>query len=176
MSEHSGPAYVGYIAMSLDAYIADRDGGVGWLDPFNVEGEDHGYAEFIATVDALLVGRATYEQVIGWGWPYEGRSAYVATHNPDFDGAHVAASGTLAELDASIRAAGHARVWIMGGGQTQRAALDAGMFESLRVFVMPVILGGGIPLFSPGVPRRLALTGCTPRAGGVVELNYAIPE
>jgi dihydrofolate reductase len=167
---------VGYIAMSLDGFIADRDGGVGWLDQFNMDGEDHGYAEFIATVDALLVGRTSYEQVLGWGWPYGAVPAYVATHAGECSGEHVAAAGSLPELDAAIRAAGHRRVWVMGGGQIQRAALDAGMFESLRIFVMPLILGGGTPLFSAGVPRRLALAGCTPRAGGVVELNYAIPE
>lgn len=176
MTEHGGPAYVGYIAMSLDGYIADRDGGVGWLDPFNADGEAFGFNEFIATVDALLVGRVSFEQVLGWGWPYGDRPAYVATHAADYSGAHVAAAGSLTRLDTAIRAAGHKRVWVMGGGQTQRAALDAGMFASLRVFVMPLLLGGGTPLMAHGVPRRLALTACTPHTGGVVELAYAIPE
>ena len=172
----SDPEYLGYIAMSADGFIADREGGVGWLEQFGVEGEDNGYGEFIAHVDALVSGRATYEQVMGWGWPYEERPAYVLTHEEGYTGEHVAAAGDMPKLDAAIREAGHRKVWVLGGGQAQRAALDAGMFDHLKLFIMPIILGGGIPLFSPGVSRRLTFVSITPRPAVILKIEYKIYE
>lgn len=163
--------------MSLDGFIADRDGSVGWLDPFNAAmGDDGGYGEFIAEVDALVMGRATYEQVMGWGWPYEARPGHVLTRQKGFAGKHISTAGNIETLRKAIEAAGHGRVWIMGGGETQRAALDAGMFDSLRVFVMPTILGGGRPLFSPGPQHNLTLTDTRQRGGGILQIDYEIKD
>lgn len=178
MSGHT--TYVGYIAMSLDGFIADASGSVDWLDPFNTAmadaGNDGGYGEFIANIDALVMGRNTYEQVIGWGWPYEDRAGYVLTRGKNFAGDHVTAAGDLKTLRKAIKVNGHHNVWIMGGGETQRAALDAGMFETLRVFVMPTLLGGGLPCFAIGAQHNLSLIASEQISGGILQLDYAIKD
>ena len=172
--------YVGYIAMSLDGFIADANGGVEWLDQFNATmgdaGADGGYGEFIAGIDALVMGRTTYDQVIGWGWPYEDRAGYVLTHQKDFAGNHVTAAGNLETLRKAIETNGHRNVWIMGGGVTQRVALDAGMFDTLRVFVMPILLGGGLPCFAKGAQHNLSLTSSEQISGGILQLDYSIKD
>ena len=174
------PEYVGFIAMSLDGFIADEAGGIGWLDPFNAAlaeaGSDGGYGAFLEGVDALLMGRLSYEQVLGWGWPYGDRPGYVLTGRHDVTGAHIKAAGCIGTLRDAIAAAGHRRVWVMGGGLAQRAALDAGLFNSLRVFVMPTILGGGRPLFAGGKQHNLHLTGCQTLAGGILQIDYDIKD
>ena len=175
----TGPTYVGYIAMSLDGFIADDQGSVAWLDPFNAalgEGGSNDYADFIAPVDALIMGRTTYEQVLGWGWPYEDRAGYVLTRNEAFSGKHVNAAGDIKALRRAIDANGHRHIWVMGGGQTQRAALDAGMFSRLTLFVMPTLLGGGLPCFAEGKQHNMTLTASETLAGGILKLDYMIKD
>ncbi|MFY0679649.1 MAG: dihydrofolate reductase [Thalassovita sp.] len=166
--------------MSLDGYIATPDGSVAWLDPFNAAlgaaGDDGGYGAFIAKIDAVLMGRKTYEQVMSWGWPYEARPAYVLTKDSALQGPHISAAGDIDALATAIAAAQHKSVWILGGGQAQRAALDAGLFDQLRVFVMPTILGAGRPLFSPGAQRNLELNDHRVRPGGILDLTYDIKD
>jgi len=172
--------FVGFIAMSLDGFIADTDGSVRWLEPFNENlasgGDDGGYCDFIASIDALVMGRKTYEQVMGWGWPYEARAGYVLTTDLDFNGDHITAAGDIEILNNAIQKAGHKTVWIMGGGAAQRTALDAGMFHSLRVFIMPTLLGSGRPLFTEGPQRNLKLSSCQALAGGILQIDYNIGD
>src|SRR5262245_61079136 len=67
--------------MSLDGYIARPDGGLDWLSRF--ENEEHGYREFFASIDALVVGRNTDDVVLGFGmWPYAGKRCVVLSHRP----------------------------------------------------------------------------------------------
>ncbi|MBO9409125.1 dihydrofolate reductase [Shimia sp. R9_1] len=174
------PRYLGYIAMSLDGFIARPDGGIDWLDPFNSAlaegGDDGGYSDFIAPIDAVLMGRSTYQQVMRWGWPYETRAGYVLTRQDDFTGDHVTAAGDIDTLRAAIAANGHKTIWVMGGGETQRAALDVGMFDAITLFVMPTLLGAGLPCFTPGAQRDLDLTQITRKPGGIVQLDYKFKE
>ncbi len=177
---NSTPKYVGFVAMSLDGFIADSDGGIGWLDPFNdalaADGGDGGYGNFIAEVDAVLMGRTTYQQVMGWGWPYESRAGYVLTQRRDFKGDNVTTAGPIDALKEAIETNGHHRVWIMGGGKTQRAALDAHMFDDLSLFIMPTLLGRGLPCFAPGVQRNLTLIATHQREGGILQLDYSFKD
>src|SRR5207302_1837105 len=70
-----------FIAVSLDGFIARADGSLDWLDPFH--GEDHGYAPFFAGVDALVIGRGTYDTVLDFPeWPYGGKRVIVCTTRP----------------------------------------------------------------------------------------------
>ncbi len=178
----ASPRYVGYIAQSLDGYIATPDGGVGWLDPFNAAlaecscDEGCGYNDFIEDVDAVLMGRSTYRQVMGWGWPYGDRAGYVLTHRHDYRGDHITAAGPIDGLRAAIEANGHQKIWIMGGGETQRAALDAGMFDAISVFVMPTLLGDGLPCFAKGIQRNVTLRNVAKQPGGILQLDYDFQE
>ena len=77
------PAVLYYVAASLDGYIATHDGGVEWLSPFEGTGEDYGFAQFYASVDALLLGSRTYEQSLTFRvWPYPGKLCWVFSQRP----------------------------------------------------------------------------------------------
>jgi dihydrofolate reductase len=168
-------AYVGYIAMSLDARVADACGGIAWLDEFATGGSDNGYADFYAGIDALVMGRATFDAIAGYDWPYAGKLAYVLTSRSlpvERDDIHPIPS--LAALRDESARHGFRRVWIVGGGRTQRAALDAGMFDEMRVFVLPVVLGGGPLLVSDGGRVNLRLIDHRAHPGGLVEIRYAV--
>jgi dihydrofolate reductase len=165
-----------YIAHSVDGYIADRAGGLGWLAPF--EGYDFGYDSFVARVDAVIMGSNTYRIIRAEGdWPYVGRSAIVMTKGRPIDGDGLAVfdDRTPAELIEDLIRAGRRRVWIVGGGGIVRAFLDARIVKRLILFQMPVMLGNGIPLWPPG-KRGIALTlrRTVAHANGAVETEYEI--
>jgi len=168
--------FLGYIAMSLDARIADANHGVEWLDRHAPGDTDMGYAQFYEGIDALVMGRATYDFVAAQPqWPYPGKMSYIVTSRAlDTSRADVTAvEPDFSRLRDRLRSDGHQSVWIVGGGRTQRAALDAGMFDELRVFVLPVVLGGGPLIFADGSEAGATLTGHKVWPGGVVELIYA---
>lgn len=152
-----------YIATSLDGFIARKDGTIDWLH--NIEsppGEDYGYANFIASVDAIVMGRGTFETVLEFGgaWPYP-KPVYVL-------------SGTLREVSEKVREHvtllnltprkalerighdGHQRCYVDGGKTIQRF-LRGDLIDRLIVTKIPVLLGEGIPLFGP-TGRDLAWT------------------
>lgn len=164
-----------YMAMSLDGFIADADGDVAWLDPYF--DEDYGYASFIAGIGCAVMGRVTYEQVRGFGeWPYEGFDVHVLAGSPPLDlppSVH-AWSGTPAELARELEAHGpEGDCWVVGGGRTIRAFDRIGRIDELQLFVMPVLLGDGVPLFPTPYPASaLTLISVTRWENGVVGLRY----
>lgn len=168
----------GFIAASLDGYIADRDGGLDWLTPF--DDVDSGYDAFIAEIGTVVMGRATYEAIMAMpgGWPYAGRRGLIVTSRPLGDApAGVAAwtEGVPALID-HVRTNGDGAAWVVGGGGLQAAFIAADAFDRLDLFVIPVLLGGGIPLFPPGATpaRRLQLEDTERYANGMARLRYAL--
>lgn len=163
-----------YMAMSLDGMIADAEGGVDWLNRW--DDADYGTAAFMAQVDALLMGRATYDQVTGFGaWPYAGKRTVVLTSSPLGDAPEgVEATSDLTGAVAELRDDG-AQVWIVGGAATAAACIALGAVDSVELFVMPVLLGEGVPLFpgdGPELPLALRETRAWPN--GVVGLIYDV--
>jgi dihydrofolate reductase len=164
-----------YIALSLDGCIASREGDVGFLDSF--QDADYGYDAFAASISTVICGRATYEQVMSFGaWPYTGKRCIVVTrHALGLD----APPGVEAWHDgvpalASILAEAPGRAWVMGGARLIQAFMLASGLERLELFLMPVLLGGGIPLFPPrGGLSGLRLLESTAYANGVLRLVYA---
>lgn len=168
------PLFRVYIAMSLDGYIATPDGEVDWLEPF--QAADFGYQDFIATIGSIVMGRKTYEQVCGFGaWPYPGKRTLVLSSRPLAglpDGTSVA-RGDIRALAADLKAAGR-DVWIHGGARTIRGFLDLGLADRLEIYVIPVLLGDGLPLFPRTDQRaRLTLDGTQAFPCGVVKLAYS---
>ena len=164
-----------YVAASLDGYIADASGGVDWLP--QGEPEDYGYAEFYAGVDALVMGRRTYDQVLEFGqWPYPGKPTYVFTGHPPLDNPYDVRFVSDTEPAEFVRttAAGYSgTVWLVGGGNLADQFRSGGLIDEYLVHVIPVILGRGIPLFGgdPAV-TGLALSETHAYDDGIVMLHY----
>jgi len=139
----------GYMAASVDGYIADAAGGVDWLEPFNAV--DVGYARFIAGIGTVVMGRTTYDQCIGFGaeWVYAGKRGLVVTSRALSDPpADVAAwRDGIGALVQELRAIDDGDVWIVGGAMLQSAFIEQGALDRLELFVMPLLLGSGVPLF-----------------------------
>ena len=166
-----------YIAQSLDGYIADKEGGVAWLEAYGAEGEDHGYGAFFAEVGALAIGATTYEQVLGWGWPYAEKPTWVFTHRelPVPDGADVRfTQAPVDEVVAEIRRETSGNLWVVGGGVLVKHFLDARLVDDVMIAVVPELLGDGIPLFPGVLPAKLELVHAKPFKTGIVELRYTV--
>ena len=164
------------LAVSLDGRIARPDGSVDdWLtDRFPADNED--FDRFLATVDAILMGRDTYEVVRRSGeWPYPGKPTVVMTTRP-LDDAPPEVSprrGDLAAVVGEMEAAGYGRVWIEGGGKLVRDMIRLGKLDVLELAVIPIILGEGIPLFPDGtVETTLRLETAKPWMVDAVHLVY----
>jgi dihydrofolate reductase len=167
-----------FIATSLDGFIAREDGSLDWLPPGG--GEDHGYAAFIATVDAVVMGRNTYETVLAFDtWPYPGLAVIVlstrALQQPTPQGAVVEVmAGPPRDIVARLAERGMKHLYIDGGITVQRF-LDAGLIQHFTLTRIPVLLGRGIPLFGPtahDIRFRHVVTRST--ASGMVTSEYAI--
>ncbi len=166
-----------YAAMSVDGRIAGPDGGAGFLDGFS--SADLGYDFFFAKVGAVVLGRATFDQSLTFGpWPYAGRRALVVTSRPIPDLPEGAREVSVAELPSALddlRAAVRKDVWVVGGGQTARACLDAGLLDELELYVVPRLLPDGIPLFAgPAALAALTLAESFAFLNGVVRLRYTV--
>ena len=170
------PRASAFLGVSLDGFIAESDGGLGFLKPF--EHEEHGYAAFYASVDTLLMGRKTYETVLGFdAWPFADKRVGVLSRRkwtPRF-GERFVAGEPRAVLDAL--AAEGARHVYADGGEVVTAFLAAGCLDVLMVNIVPVVLGTGIRLFasSPGT-HRLSLASTRTFESGVVQPTYAPAE
>jgi dihydrofolate reductase len=171
----SGPACVGvtyYVAASLDGRIAREDGSLDWLSM----DQDYGFHEFFATVDAVVMGRKTFDFIVGHGtWPYGERPGRILSRGgvgSPFPEARVT-SAAPGEVVESLRRDGHERIWLVGGGVTARDFLELDLLDRIAVYTMPVILGGGPPMLPGGSPEsRWDLSRQRTFGSGVVELVY----
>src|SRR5262245_35886079 len=164
-----------FIATSLDGFIARANGRIDWLSLVNRPGEDYGYQKFHDSVDVMIVGRNTYETVLGFGaWPYAGKRCVVLTHRP-LAARHgeEAYEGPLGALVDRLGVEGVRRVYV-DGGEVIRQFLAAGLVDDLTLSVVPVLLGDGVPLFRGGSERWLRLVGSRGFASGLVQLEYAV--
>lgn len=164
------------VAASIDGYIAASDGSVDWLSSFQIENNDYGYAEFYASIDALVIGSRTYEQVLEFGeWPYPDKPCWVVSgrslkvEQPEVK----LTSKSPGEIVAELQTEKLNRVWLVGGGQLAASFRVQGLISEYMIAVIPMILGAGIPLFgSPGSQEPLNLVECKPFPQGVVLLRY----
>jgi dihydrofolate reductase len=167
-----------YVAMSVDGFVATEDGRVDWLEPFHHL--DLGYLAFAEQVGTLVMGRATYDQLLGFGaWPYRGKNVVVLTSKPlGAEGPEgvEAYRGDPADLVPHLREAVDGDVWVVGGPRTARAFFDRDAVDEIELFVIPVVLGRGLSLFG-GIAtlRRLSLQSVEMHDGGVARLVYRRP-
>jgi len=165
-----------FVGTSLDGFIARRDGAYDFLGE---GGEEHGYVEFMASVDTLLIGRNTFDVVAKMeSWPYEGKRVVVLSRRPLETSAFTARveqmSGEPAEIAEKLKASGAKRVYV-DGGLTVQAFLRAGLVRDLTITRVPVLIGEGIPLFGPvleDIPLRHVGTRQYP--SGLVTSEYQV--
>ena len=161
-----------YIATSLDGYIAAPDGGVDWLD----SSTDVGYHDFLKTIDAIIMGRTTYDQVLTFGpWPYGDIPCYVFTNrnisNPPAGVVQV--HGPAGPAYQEICRHGYGNIWLEGGAKIASAFRELHLIDEYRIYLQPVWLGDGIPLFTaPLAPEEVKLHSTRTFPNGMVELVY----
>lgn len=149
-----------FIATSLDGFIADTNGGIDWLDTFpEINTVDSGYAEFTSTIDALVMGRGTFEKVCSFDidWPYQ-KPVFVASRTLEripetYVGKAFLLKGTPHEMLEEIHRKGHHRLYI-DGGKIIQSFLKEDLIDQMIITVIPVLLGSGIPLFG-ALPQML---------------------
>ena len=137
--------------MSLDGFIARKDGGIDWLDAVpNPEAFDYGYVDFYNSVDVTLMGNNTYKKVISFDFdfPYQRTKNYVFSRSDKGNTEYVSFIGKDATAFVKkLKKASGKDIWLIGGGKLNTELLNKGLIDELILTIIPVILGDGIPLF-----------------------------
>jgi dihydrofolate reductase len=151
-----------FIAVSLDGYISDKNGEIDWLHSIpNPDNDDMGYVEFITGIDALVMGRTTFETVLGFDvdWPYNKPVFVLSTTLKEIPESHKGKAflvkGTLTEILDQIHKNGFNQLYI-DGGTTIRNFLKEDLIDEKVITTIPVLLGGGSSLFSE-LPTELKM-------------------
>jgi len=166
-----------FVGISVDGFMARSDGSVGFLPD---SPEPHGFTEFYSSVDAVVIGRKTYEWVVSYGeWAYGKMRVVVLSSQPlDFSPFPKAGveqmSGEPAAIVAQLAATGAHHLYVDGGVTIQRF-LRAGLIDRLIVTRVPVLIGQGIPLFGP-LPHDIQLQHIATRSfpSGLVQSEYGV--
>ncbi|MFM8362476.1 MAG: dihydrofolate reductase family protein [Haliscomenobacter sp.] len=162
-----------FIACSLDGYIARKDGRVDWL----FHDEDYGYSDFYDSIDATLMGKKTYLEILGMGeFPYLDKKNYVFVrkNNPPLNRSVEYVHGDIPAFVRKLKKEEGKDIWLVGGGQINTILLTSGDIDRMVVSVHPVVLGQGIPLFGAGIPaeRWFVFEKAESFASGLVQLYY----
>jgi dihydrofolate reductase len=165
-----------YIAMSLDGYIATPDDDLSFLSIVEQEGQDYGYSKFIETVDAVIVGRKTYDKVLsmGYDFPHSDKDAYIVTRTerPSI-GTVKFYTGSLPDLVSNLKNAVGKNIFVDGGAETVHELLKDELIDEFYISIIPIMLGDGIPLFRKGRPElELNLLNVTSFEKGLAQLHY----
>ena len=163
-----------HVAISPDGKIARTDGSFDWLELYPPQ--EFGIEAFPAHLDAVLMGRSTYEidrRITEC--PHTGKSTVVVTSRPLADPPPLveARPGDLLAIADELERRGCRKVGIEGGGQLIRGMIAIGKLDILEMAIIPLVLGEGIPLFPPGTPELpLRLAKCEQKSGGALHVVY----
>ena len=168
-----------YIAVSLDGYIADSNNSIDWLHQLpNPEGSDYGFAEFNSAIDAMLMGRTTYETVLSFDipWPYDKPvfvlSTTLTTVPEELRGQVEIINGTMPDVLARIQEKGYKNLYI-DGGLTIQSLIAEDLIDEMGLTRIPVVLGGGSPLFGKLLqPQWFEHTQTKVHSGQLVQSHY----
>ncbi len=167
-----------YIAMSLDGYIADKDGGVAWLTGDGSDSENKGsYLEFFETIDTVILGYNTFHQIVTelspGKWIYEGKKSYVITHNSmESTDEIIFTHKDPVELINELKKENGKDIWICGGATVVNELIHNDIIDRYHITVIPTILGDGVSLFdsrAKEIKLKLVSTGSY---NGMVDLIY----
>jgi dihydrofolate reductase len=168
-----------YIATSLDGFIARPDGNLDWLTSTpNPESGDYGYTALLESIRIIIMGRRTYDEIIGFGvdWPYSGFDTYVVTKNRDVtiqSPDTYLLTGDLKTFVTELKEREEKDIWLVGGGQLITSFINADLLDKMIITIIPRIIGEGVPLFA-GKPAETnwSLAETKSFNTGVVILTY----
>lgn len=166
---------ISYVAMSLDGYIAKQDGDISFLSAVEKEGEDYGYAEFMQTIDTIIVGRRTYDKILSIGFEYpDDKEVYIITHNGIPDNNRLKFhSGPLRNLVSELKTRRGKNIFCDGGSEIINQLLSESLIDEFIISVIPAILGDGIPLFKgKRQEMNIKLVNTRSFVTGLVQLHY----
>lgn len=169
-----------FIATSLDGYIADEDGGIDWLTelPNPVVG-DGGYSKFIESVDAIFMGRKTFEKVLSFGieWPYS-KKVFVWSNTlsqipNSLEKKVEVVRGPIEQILKNIHVQGFKNLYI-DGGRTIQSFLSENQIHEIILTQVPILLGRGVPLFQ-NIPKTRLIHKLTETFdNGMVQIHYEV--
>lgn len=164
-----------YIAMSLDGYIARKNEDVSWLEGDGSEvNADFGYEAFYSTIDTVIMGRKTYDQILTFGdYPYKGTRGYVYTSKEEKSTENVTfTSEDPQSLISRLKEEEGKDIWLIGGAQLIDDFIKKGLIDAYVITIIPTILGSGISLFRDKNPETsLKLLKCQ-SVNGMAMLTY----
>jgi len=155
------PYIILYIATSRDGFIADKDGGIDWLNEFSAtlpKDMDCGYGDFFNSVDLIVMGKNTYEQMLTFGdWPNAGKDSYIftdSTEQPPRNDIFFVNTDVKDFMDRISKEKPECKVWLEGGAQLAQSFYDAGLIDEYIITEIPIDLGQGIALARPIVEGK----------------------
>ncbi len=166
-----------YIATTLDGFIAREDGSLDWLYALpNPNQIDHGYQQFLSGIDVIVMGKSTYEEVLGFGieWPYANCQTYILTSDRAYK-TQTANTHTINHVDELTisKIKKEKNIWLLGGGKAIVEFINRGMIDEMILCMIPIVLGKGIKLFRKEVKEtNFELMQVESFETGVVNLTY----
>ena len=168
-----------YITTSIDGYIARENGDLDWLMKYPINAEtNYGYDRFYESVNTVIMGGQTYRDILSMDvlWPYKDKTAYVITRNEmrPKDNVRFITENIIEIIDGLRKGEGKEKdIWLVGGGRLVTILLNNDMVDEMIITVVPIVLGGGIPLF-PDDPKesRWSIKGNETYSNGVIQITY----
>lgn len=165
-----------YIATSLDGYISKPNDDLSFLSIVEQEGQDYGYADFVKTVDAVIVGRKTYDKVISMGFefPHADKDAYIITRTPRPNIGNVKFyAGDLKSLVDRLKSESGKNIFCDGGAEIVNELLKSELIDEFIISVIPILVGNGTKLFKDSRPeQKLELVSVKSFDKGLTQLHY----
>jgi len=169
-----------FIAMSLDGFIADSNENLDFLKLVEQEGQDYGYSDLLNKVDAIIIGRKTYEKVLSMGVEYshDEKEIYIITHTKRPASGNIEFyTGELTDLVSNLKGRQGKNIFCDGGAEIVNELLKNKLIDELIISVIPILLGDGVKLFKPGQPKQpLELLSAKQFDKGLVQLHYIRAE
>lgn len=169
-----------YISCSLDGYIAQPNDDLSFLGIVQKEGEDYGYNNFVETIDTVVVGRKTYDWVVGQGYdfPHADKESYIITRQKrPKQGNLTFYNGELKTLIKELKAKKGKNIFCDGGAQIVNQLLEERLFDEIILSIIPILVGNGTRLFQDNRPKQeLVLISTKNYDTGLVQLHYKMKE
>lgn len=170
-----------FIAVSLDGFIARKDGDISWLQKYEGKKEDYGYSEFMKTVGASIMGSKTYEKCLSFpNWPDNNKPIFVVTNRKlkNAKRANVAFyTGSLNGLVEKIKSHNKGNVWLVGGAKLSQSFFKEGLVDRIILSTIPIVIGNGISLFGQANNTiDFELASVKKYESGIIQAEYKIKK